>query len=356
MSQLPNKRLTSINPLEDERWDRFVEQHEHGTIFTCSAWLKTLKASYGYPVRAFVRESNKGDLLAAVPLVEVRPFWITPTKWICVPFSDFAPPLVGCDARDASLFSFIAEEGNKAKVRQIQIRGSLSDEVGTFKGISHFVTHELILPGNAETLFQKLHRSQGQRQIKRAFREGVRLEMRKDTAAVNNFHRLDVITRRRQGVPPHPKVFLYNLHKYVIQQNKGFFIEATLGGQIVASYLFLLYGKTILYKYGASDKRYFGSRANHLVIWEAMKWGINNGYIHFHFGRTCAFHNTLKQFKQRPWRSIERPLPYFFWNARGSVKEQGMNEWVTRLETAAFRIIPSRLSIPLSDILYKHFS
>ncbi|MBW2342150.1 MAG: GNAT family N-acetyltransferase [Deltaproteobacteria bacterium] len=142
-----------------------------------------------------------------------------------------------------------------------------------------------------------------EKQLSRAWKEGVQVEITRDGNAIDEFHRLDVMTRRRQGVPPHPRRFLHNLHRYIIEKNKGFCMVASVARKIIADYIYLLHGKTVLFKFGASDDGYFELRPNHFLIWEAMKWGIENGYTKFHFGRTDISHDTLRQFKLKAWRS-----------------------------------------------------
>jgi len=141
-----------------------------------------------------------------------------------------------------------------------------------------------------------------EKQLSRAWKEGVQVEITRDGNAIDEFHRLDVMTRRRQGVPPHPRRFLHNLHRYIIEKNKGFCMVASVARKIIADYIYLLHGKTVLFKFGASDDGYFELRPNHFLIWEAMKWGIENGYTKFHFGRTDISHDTLRQFKLKAWR------------------------------------------------------
>jgi len=194
-----------------------------------------------------------------------------------------------------------------------------------------------------------------EKQLSRAWKEGVQVEITRDGNAIDEFHRLDVITRRRQGVPPHPNRFLQNLHKYV-QKNKGFCAVASVGRKTIAVYIYLLHGKTILFKYGASNDRYFKLRPNHLLIWEAMKWGIENGYTKFHFGRTDISHDTLRQFKLKAWRSIEKPLPYSFWRSKRIVHEKESNDLMEKIERCIFKNVPSPAAITLSNLLYRHFA
>ena len=131
---------------------------------------------------------------------------------------------------------------------------------------------------------------------------------------------------------------------------------ASVARKIIAVYIYLLHRKTILFKYGASDDRYFKLRPNHLLIWEAMKWGIEHRYTKFHFGRTDILHDSLRQFKLKAWKSVEKPLPYSIWHSKGIVYEKESNDLMEKIERCIFKNAHSSGAIILSDILYRHFA
>jgi len=65
----------------------------------------------------------------------------------------------------------------------------------------------------------------------------------------------------------------------------------------------------IVYKYAASDRDAWNLRPNHLVVWDAIRWGCENGYRSFDFGRTDTHNSGLRSFKSG-WGGTEYPLVY----------------------------------------------
>ena len=65
----------------------------------------------------------------------------------------------------------------------------------------------------------------------------------------------------------------------------------------IAASVYFHFGKAAIYKYGASDKRYQHLRPNNLVMWEAIRWCIQDGYTSLSLGRTDLDDEGLRQFK-----------------------------------------------------------
>ena len=62
-------------------------------------------------------------------------------------------------------------------------------------------------------------------------------------------------------------------------------------------------------KYAASSQDAWGLRPNDLLFWTAIKWGCENGYTVFDWGRTDIANAGLREFK-RGWGATEVPLVY----------------------------------------------
>jgi CelD/BcsL family acetyltransferase involved in cellulose biosynthesis len=73
--------------------------------------------------------------------------------------------------------------------------------------------------------------------------------------------------------------------------------------------LFLAWNRTLIYKYSASLPEYLKLRPNNLLLWHAMRWGCENGFHTFDFGRSDADNHGLRKFKSG-WGALERPLAY----------------------------------------------
>ena len=78
----------------------------------------------------------------------------------------------------------------------------------------------------------------------------------------------------------------------------------------VAGAIYFHLGNKAMYKFGASDDAYQHTRANNLVMWEAIRWYAHNGYSSFCFGRSDCDGEGLRQFKNG-WGTVERNINYY---------------------------------------------
>jgi len=114
-------------------------------------------------------------------------------------------------------------------------------------------------------------------------------------------------------LPPQPHHFFKNLYNTVLLNDAGFIVLARFQTNIVAAAVYLVMGKKIIYKYGASDKAFLHLRPNNLIMWEAIQWYCQKGFMSFNFGRTEPDNLGLLQFK-RGWGTIEEKVHYFKYN------------------------------------------
>ena len=95
----------------------------------------------------------------------------------------------------------------------------------------------------------------------------------------------------------------------MIETAQGFVALAEADGQPVAAGVFLRFGSSAVYKFGASDPAAWSSRPNNLVMWEAIRHLAESGCRSLHFGRTRPDQAGLKRFKCS-WGALEEPIVY----------------------------------------------
>ncbi|WP_236015197.1 lipid II:glycine glycyltransferase FemX [Geomonas anaerohicana] len=172
-----------------------------------------------------------------------------------------------------------------------------------------FVQHTLPLLKDEATLQGRLRKSAA-RNILKASKEGVQVEISDELDEVLSFYRLHCLTRRRQGQPPQAKKYFVQLHKHLIAKGLGFTALARHGENIIAGLICLHYGSNAIYKYGASDEQYQSLRANNLLFWEMIKKCANGGFTRLSFGRTDLENNGLMIFKDG-WGGERSELYYY---------------------------------------------
>jgi CelD/BcsL family acetyltransferase involved in cellulose biosynthesis len=230
------------------------------------------------------------------------------TRWVSLPFTDRCPPLAADRATAGRLVDLADRAREQANVARLEVHADLPG-----RGVHrqpHGVGHVLSLSPDPELTFQAFSRSQVQRNVRKAERSGLTLR-RADAPEdlTESFYKLHLRTRRRLGVPVQPRRFFDFLWRRLIAPGWGFVDLAYHGRLPVAGAVFLTAGRTVVYKYGASEPSSWPLRPNNLIFWDAIRWGCENGFAAFDFGRSELDNRGLRSFKSG-WGAIEEPLVY----------------------------------------------
>ena len=312
-------RWSLIDPIADARWGAFIAGAAAAPLgeaaplpaagpFHHPAWLGLLARSYGYPIRACCLLDDAGAIVAGLPLALVGGTLRRP-RLAALPFSDHCHPLVAGDdpALAARLLAALDELRSELGVA-LELRAPV-DAAGAQEVDSYWL-HEIALEPDVDAVIGRFRRkSQILRGARRAEREGLTVERRTDSAALADFYRLHVGTRRRQGVPTQPKSFILRFAD-LFDQGHGFVLVVRDGEQPIAAAVFLAFNGNLIYKYGASDPAALNKRPNNLLFLEAIRWGCANGMRSLDMGRTDIGHESLREFKLH-WGAEETKLTYY---------------------------------------------
>jgi len=348
----PALELLTIDPLVDPSWDEAVLEHDDATIFHSSAWAKVLAKTYGHRPTYF-RCCRDGKTEALVPLMEVNSRF-TGRRGVCLPFSDFCGPLLFPGADEPALDHHLAAIAVEREWKHLELRFDRSTDSSATLSEATFVAHQLELQGTREEI-ESGFASSVRRALRKALQSGVTTRVSNSWEAMEVFHRLHLNTRRRHGVPPQPLAFFQNIQREVLDAGHGFVVIAEDGARPVAAAVFLHFGSTGLYKFGASDQSAWQLRPNNLVMAEGIFALAERGVRTLHFGRTDPGQGGLRRFK-RQWGAKEFPLSYRkFEPMSGQWLPIGKNqtksaEWIHTV----FRQLPGAVNRVLGRLLYPH--
>ena len=339
---------TSVVPIDGARWANFVESCEQAVPFHHPAWAMFLAECYEYEAFALTTTDAEGGITAGLPINEVRSLRGR-RRWISLPFTDACEPLAETPAALGVLAARLAAIRREAEVEAIEVRAALP--VQTAHAHSSAVLHTLPLGPDHEDVMRAFGRAQVGRGIRKAEREGVTVrcgEASNDLTEI--YYDLHTRTRRRQGVPVQPRRFFELLWERLIEPGLGFVLLAYSGEVPIAGAVFLAWNGTVSYKYGASDPKFWPLRPNNLVFWTAIRWGCENDYTSFDFGRTDTENTGLREFKSS-WGATEEPLYY------STIADRPPLPSTHRLERAAAAVIrrsPLWVCRSAGEVLYKY--
>lgn len=319
--------MTAAPPLEkleieDPRWGSFVDSQSDASPFHHPSWARLLAECYGF--EAFALAALDGErVVAGAPVIAVTARRGR-RRWVSLPFTDFCPPLLdGCPPRD--FVEGLERLRAREEVAQVELRGPLKATAAQLETVAY--RHVLALDPDVDRLFGMFQKSRVQRGIRQSDRSVAdgRLTMRRadcerDVSEV--FYGLHLATRRRLGVPVQPRRFFRQLWHQILEPGLGFALIAEAQGRGVAGAVFLSQGRTMVYKFGASERDAQKLRPNHLLMWSAIREACARGLEIFDFGRTDLTGESLREFKLG-WGAQEELIVYSRFGADGDRRVSG---------------------------------
>jgi hypothetical protein len=341
--------VRTVNPLAEPGWDDMVGAHPAGSFFHTAPWARVLAESYGYrPVYFTVLEN--GALQALLPVMEVRSVF-TGRRGVSLPFSDYADPFAGNEEQRRVLADRAVQDGKEARWKTLEIRGGECPWKER-PASGEFLVHRLAL-SESETEVHQGFRTNMKRNIARALKEGVTVEMSNSAAALESYYRLHCITRKGQGIPPQPMKFFRKIREHILHREMGFVALATRRAEVVAGIVLFHHGRKAIYKYGASSAEGKRCRANNLVMWEAIRWFARKGFQEFCFGRTDPAHEGLREYKLG-YGTSEYVLTYYKRDIPGNRMVAMPAKNLPGPLDGCFRKVPIPVSRIVGSLLYRH--
>jgi len=341
-------KIEIIDPSKDCRWSEFVKEHPNGVVFHTPAWIKLLSETYGYRPLAYTFMDSTGIIHRGIPFLEISSPLIG-KRWVSLPFTDYCPPLYTKSEELQAILEYLINIRKAQKLKNIEIRFPIHNK-GIFWDNS-FVLHILRLDKNPEVVFKGFRKKGVQYEIKKAQRDGVEVRTCASKKEFEIFYDLQLMTRKRLGVPIQPKRFFELLWDRLIEKDFGFVLIAYKNAVPLSGAVFLKYKSTVSYKYSASDPNYLRLSPNNAVLWRAIEWACINGYEVFDFGKTRVANVGLRNFK-RGWGTVEQSLPYSFIASSPASSGSGLFH---RLAGTVIRHSPSFVCRGIGEALYKHF-
>jgi CelD/BcsL family acetyltransferase involved in cellulose biosynthesis len=299
------RRAPAVLEITDHAWRQFTAAHPAALPYHDPEWARLIADCYGFTSFLVALRDDAGTILGGVPVIEVRRP-LGRRRCVSLPFSDYCPPLTSSTDDVDDLVRAVEDSARARGVLCSEIRAELPGAQTSTEA----VRHTLELEPDAEQLFRRFHRSQVQRNIRRAEREGVDVrQASREEDITGVFYRLHVATRRRLGLPVQPRRFFPLLWQRMLSTGRGYCLIASKDERPIAAAVFLTFSRNVTYKYGASDARFWGLRPNHAVFWSAIQSACRDGFASFDFGRSDLADQGLRQFKSG-WGATEHPLAY----------------------------------------------
>jgi CelD/BcsL family acetyltransferase involved in cellulose biosynthesis len=154
-----------------------------------------------------------------------------------------------------------------------------------------------------------------------------------------------------------PWAFFEQIWTQLLNQGHGRLQLAERDGDVLGGVLLLQWGRTLYYKFNASQPDLLGARPNDLVVWAAIEYGVAAGLERLDFGLSDWDQEGLLRFKRKyateektihSLRRVPRPP------SSREVELRALLPRLTSLLTSPE--VPDHLSEEAGNALYRYFT
>jgi len=315
MTALPERDHTftveRLGAADADRWDAYVHSHPASTTYHRYAWREIFGETFGYRSFYLLARDAVGTAMGCLPLFLVRsPFG---RRLVAVPFRDRGGILWSHESAFHAILEEVRDIAAQERASFVELK-SITDDYPMPPGMHkhlYWLRSAVDLRGlDADLLWKKIG-SKTRNMIRQAGEASLTFrDLTGDPRAFAIWHDLHLITQRRQGLPPFPRVFFRRMIRSLREENGVRVFAVYRAGEPVSATIVLLHGGTGIYGYSGSSKAAQQYRPNDFMLFNVMKWLLENRYREFDLGSDAPAQESLLFFK-RKWLGVQTPIPVY---------------------------------------------
>jgi FemAB-related protein (PEP-CTERM system-associated) len=286
-----------------EPWDRFVRASGDGTIMHLHAWRDILREAYSHPVWLLAAEES-GTLRGVLPLALVRSP-VFGRSLVSMPFMDYGGVCAGPAAESERP---LVEEASRlaAELRAKLVLRYLREPDLELPRSLDKVTMWLELGTSEESLWRGLP-SERRNRIRKAQRSGLQASVC-GSEGLEEFYAVFARNMRDLGSPVHSARFFEAVLRHLPGSTRVLLVRDA--GSPVGAGILLLHEGMISIPWVSSLRSAFAKCPNQLLYWEAMRFGIANGFRVLDLGRSSRNSGNFEAKRQWGARPVQLHWAY----------------------------------------------
>jgi FemAB-related protein (PEP-CTERM system-associated) len=303
--------IESLSERTRNDWDAFVMGQEHANFFHLSGWKDAVERAFDHKPH-YLAALRDNEVCGVLPMFELKSR-LFGHSLVSVPFGVYGGVLAADRETEAALTSAAASLGEMLGVDYVELRGGpdqlMDDELANGAGNGPWQERSLYVTFRKEILESDDENLKAIPRKQRAVvRKGIKNGLTSRTGReelLDAFYDIYATNVRDLGTPVFSKRFFEVLldvypDAFILLVDKG---DVAVGG--VFNFVFR---DELMPYYGAGLREYFRDGVNDFMYWELMRWGRENGFKVFDFGRSKRDTGSYK-FK-RHWGFEEQDLDY----------------------------------------------
>lgn len=339
--------IIKLTPVDEEGWQDFVHNHPDSTIYHTLAWRDILYNEYRFePIYFIAKEGN--SVVGVLPAFLIENF--RGRRLVSLPFSIYGGPLGETEEVVAALLGRCLEMVDMGRVSEVEIKPYKLSAVmkdNGFASLDWGAGAILDLTVGKDMLWHSLVEKKS---AIKGEKKGLEFFL-SDESELDQFYSIQILIRKRLGLPV-PRMAYYKSFFAKLTYNSDVKLALIKKGEdTVAAGVFFLFRDTILPVLSASLSQFNGCKPNDMLIWNMIKWGVENDYSSFDLSPAPYENKGLLQFK-RKWGGDEREVLQYYYPKTSLPSTKGLTQSLAR---NALRISPKFIHKLAGRQLIKHF-
>lgn len=343
------QNIVVADPRTDPRW-RQLTSGPGGNLFVSPPWIEAISGTYGFEAlcRMVIGAGGPTAGLAWIPISDIRG-----DRSSSLPFCDRADPPVDDVRRWTALREGVVGPTAPFTLRCFDTAIPAADP--SLHRVGSAAWHGTVLDADIDEIHRRLSKH-ARRNIAIAQRDGVRVEAGTELDAVRSFHQLHMRLRKRKyRLLAQPIELFERIWRAFSGDQAVVTLLAHAENELIAGGLFLVWGDTLYYKFGASRPEYLNLRPNEAIFWAGIRWGVAHRLRLLDWGCSDLDQPGLVAYK-RKWATEERTIVTLRAGgeqARTSSEAGGVLSELTRLLTD--ESVPDSITARAGNLLYRYF-
>lgn len=293
--------VETLSPEREARWDRYVRESPQATFFHQLGWRWLVERVFGH--RAHYLIARRGpEIEGVLPLFEMKSL-LFGHALVSLPFAIGGGIAADDDEATDALLAQAKDLAESRRVDYLELR-SEKPAAPDLLTKNLYVTFRADLTEGEEALLRRMERKRRQMMsyvAKAGFTHRV-----VGIEELPLFYRMFCESMRHHGTPVYPRLFLQEILDRFPGATNLFFVYE--GQRPVMAVLNLLWRDVVMPFYAGADRSYRSRGVDEYMYLSIMRWGRENGFRVFDFGRSKRGTGAFK-FKER-WGMEPVPLSY----------------------------------------------
>lgn len=205
-------------------------------------------------------------------------------------------------------------------------------------------TRSLLSLDKNQTEIWKGFKSAARNQFRKAEKNGLQFSQLNFTEYYKDFEQLFLSTRKKLGTLSYPKNYFKLMYDYMGNDHFKVF-GAFKDNSLIGMDILLTFNDKVIYAYAAYNLEYIKYNINDFMIWNLIKWSMENNFKIFDFSADSNKNKGLIKFKSK-WSDIQMPSYEI-----ANVPEKKTNKSLEQFREFVLTKTPKVILQKLSDII-----